>query len=68
MGIDDEYDIDSVGLYAARCGHSSVCDLPQLLGITAGGHTVGLDRARTDFRTELEAHTAGDLGPRSGEA
>ena len=52
---DDGYGINAVGLYAARYGHSSVWELPQLLAITAGGHAVNVDAARASFRFALEA-------------
>ncbi|GEK85171.1 hypothetical protein GCM10007198_19350 [Microbacterium aerolatum] len=52
---DDGYGINAVGFYAARFGHSSVWELPQLLGITAGGHAVNVDAARAWFRSALEA-------------
>lgn len=51
----DGHGIDALGLYAARYGFSTVWELPQLLGILAGGHAVNLDAARSSFRSALEA-------------
>lgn len=55
MDTDDGYGVDTVGLYAARYGFSSVWPLDQLLGITAGGHAVNIDDARARFREALRA-------------
>lgn len=60
---DDGYGVSAVGLYVARYGHSSVWELPQLLGITAGGHAVNLDAARASFRFALEADYEAALAP-----
>lgn len=58
MDVDDEYGIEALGLYGARYGSLSVWEVPELLGITSGGHAVSLDKARSQFRTALEADYA----------
>lgn len=55
MDTPDGHGIEAVGLYAARYGLSSIWEVPQLLGITAGGHAVNIDAARASFRFALEA-------------
>lgn len=52
---DDGYGINTVGLYAARYGFSTVWELPRLLGILGGAAAVDLEAAKASFRFALEA-------------